>query len=309
MPRLAFFRNGILVSGSSGFLGSHVCAALEKVSGAEFASVDVRDVSALKRLQARWRPDTILHLASRGTVLTPLAGVPELLDVAVDGLLNLVSVFTPKKVILASSCAVYGDTQLRAAAASAPLNPVSVYGLSKVISERLLIQWAEETRNTAVILRMGNLVGRGGRGLIGYLASHAMRHPHGNPPARMRGAGRLVRDYVPIDYAVRVFERAIAAQWNPGEAHVLNVGSGEPRTNGQVAAIVQQTLREAGFPLQIHFEDLPGTGEAASIILDVRETSRRLGLDPPSNSEVTGAIREAVLEALSRGQSAMSAWA
>ena len=307
MPSMVFFPSGVLVSGSSGLLGSHICTALERDSRPEFARVDVRDVSALATLATRWRPDVILPLASKGTVLAPLGGLPEMLDVAVDGLLHLLRVFTPKKVIFPSSCAVYGDTQMMAASPSSPLNPISVYGLSKVISERVLQQWAAETRNTAVILRIGNLVGRGSRGLIGYLANHALRYPDGNPPAEMRGAGCMVRDFVPVDYVARVFEQAIGQKWNPGEAHILNVGSGKPRTNEQVASVVQQTLSKAGLALKIHFHDRSGAGEASTVVLDTQETVRRLGIDPPTGAEVTQAIREAVHYYLDRTQATKSA--
>jgi UDP-glucose 4-epimerase len=304
---MVFFRSGVLVSGSSGFLGSHVCSALEKDSHPEFASVDVRDVSALSALAARWRPDVILHFASRSTVLAPLGGLPEMLDVAVDGLLHLLRVFTPKKVIFPSSCAVYGDTRMLAASPSSPLNPISVYGLSKVISERILQQWAEETRNAAVVLRLGNLVGRGSHGLVAYLTNHALRYPDGNPPAQMRGAGHMVRDYLPIDHAVRIVLRAIGEEWIPGEAHVLNVGSGKPRTNEQVATIVQQILGDSGIALRIHYHDQPGAGEASTLVLDMQETVRRLGIDPPSVAEVTQAIHEAVHFCMDKTQAAKSA--
>jgi nucleoside-diphosphate-sugar epimerase len=304
---MAFFRSGILVSGSAGFLGSHLCAALEKNSEAEFASVDVCDVSSMAALATRWRPDVIVHLASRGTVLTPLDRVPEMLDVAVDGLLHLLRVFMPRKVILPSSCAVYGDTRMLAVSPSAPPNPMSIYGLGKILSERILQQWAEETRNTAVIFRIGNLVGRGSRGLVGYLTNHALRYPEGNPPAEMRGAGRMVRDYVPIDYAVRIFQQAISEEWQPGQICVLNLGSGRPRTNQQVAGVVQETLAESGIALKIHYQDEPAGGEAPTIVLDSQETVRRLGIDPPSEAEVTQAIREAVLSRRDKLQSAKSA--
>jgi UDP-glucose 4-epimerase len=266
----------------------------------------VRDVSALAALASSWRPDVILHLASRGAVLAPHGLLPEMLDVAVDGLLHLLRLFKPKKLIFPSSCAVYGDTQMVAASPSAPLNPLSVYGLSKVMGERILGEWAEETGNIAVVLRVGNLVGRGGRGLVPYLTNHALRYPDGNPPAAMRGAGRIVRDYVPVDYAARIFQAAINEEWDPGEAHVLNVGSGKPRTNGQVAAIVQQTLSESGITLNIHFHDQPGAGESPCAVLDTQETQRRLGIDPPSESEVTQAIRETVHSYLDRARWARS---
>jgi UDP-glucose 4-epimerase len=305
LPGLAYFENGVLVTGSPGFLGSHICRALEKSCPSSFAAVDVRDAAALRALAERWRPEVILHLASTGIVLASLSSVPEILDVAADGLIHLLEVFAPKLVILPSSSSVYGNTAGAAASPSTPLNPLSIYGLSKVISERILRQWTEVAGGTAIVLRIGNLIGRGGRGgLLSFLVNHALRHPFGAPPAQMRGAGRMVRDYVPVDYAAKIFQAAIREEWEPGQAHIFNVGSGRPRTNEQVACAVQRTLKEYGLVLNVHFQERPGVGEASAVGLDTSATEERLGIKPLSESDVVQAIREAVLFYLEQAKTA-----
>ena len=295
MGRLEYFENRVLVTGASGSLGFHLVRAFREIHSSKTSNTDVRDSAALTRLAAHWPSDIIIHSAFKGTVHTSIAASPELLDVAIDGLVHLLAAFAPKLVILPSSCAVYGETGDTPALPSAAPNPLSIYGLSKVICERILSQWAAETGNTAILLRIGNLVGMGGRGLAAYLVNHAMRFPEGQPWANMRGGGRMVRDYVPITYVVRVLQAVISENWEPGRAYYFNVGSGKPRSNGQVAAVVQRTLQERGIALNIRFDDQPGPGEVRRAVLDTTSLEARLGLQPPSAEDVDAAIRDAVL--------------
>ena len=295
MLHLEYFKNGVLLTGASGFLGSHLASALRGTYHSQAADADVRNKSALQELAAVWPSDVVLHLASKGTVLAPLDAFPEMLDVAVDGLVYLLTSFAPRLLVLPSSCAVYGDTGLSSVLPSAPSSPLSVYGLTKVICERVLCQWAATTTNTGIVLRLGNLIGAGGRGLIAYLVNHGVRYPEGYPPAEMRGGGQLVRDYVPIDYVVRVFQAVLRENWAPGRSYFFNVGTGKPRTNGQVAAGVQRALRDRGIVLNVHYDEQPGPGEARVAVMNTRETEERLALVAPTDAEIDEAIRDTVL--------------
>jgi nucleoside-diphosphate-sugar epimerase len=206
-----------------------------------------------------------------------------MLAATVGGTVNLLEAFNPRKFILASSCAIYGNTGARGVPPSwGRVNPVSVYGVSKAAAELVASHWAQETGNVAVILRMGNVVGKGCRGLISYLARHAARHPHGFPPAELRGAGKIVRDYVPLDYVLRVLMAVAQAEWAAGTANTFNVGSGRGLTNREVATAVQESLRENGFELNVHWGEHPAPGEAWSASLQVDHTERHFGLSAPT---------------------------
>src|SRR5690242_9412313 len=59
----------VVVTGGSGFLGRHVCAALEPFQPATVfvprsADYDLRDRDAIRRLLHTARPDVIVHLAA-----------------------------------------------------------------------------------------------------------------------------------------------------------------------------------------------------------------------------------------------------
>jgi nucleoside-diphosphate-sugar epimerase len=232
--------------------------------------------------------------------MAPRAAVSAMLDVTVDGTIQLIESFQPARFLFASSCAVYGDTSAGdTSAAPAPpdwsaVHPLSTFGLTKAMAELVLREWSSAGAGRAMVLRFGNINGAGAKGLISYLVRHALQYPDGSIPAVMRGGGKLIRDYLPVAYAVRVMRAALDAPWNE-PCETLNVGSGFPRSNRDVAAIVRETLGEFGIRLRIEFANLAGFGEARAAVLHCQPTNRRFGLTGPTEEEVVGSIRDTVI--------------
>ncbi len=283
----------MLITGSRGFIGSHLAALLSASTpeSGDCRTADVSSRDAMRALAQEWRPRSVVHLAAKGTVVAPVASIPTMAHTCLAGLANLLAEFRPSRVIFASTCAVYGNAP---GAGAQPdwddVHPVSVYGLIKAAAELTVSQWAAETGGTAMIVRMGNVVGRGGKGLIGHLIQHAVRYPDGAQLMQMRGGGRIVRDYVPVDYAVRVMGAALHVEAAQGTAETYNVGSGTALTNGEVAEIVKLWLRERGYRLNIVFSDDAGAGEAWSSVLRTGATGQRFNVQPPTADDVRTAI-------------------
>jgi nucleoside-diphosphate-sugar epimerase len=147
---------------------------------------------------------------------------------------------------------------------------------------------------------MGNVIGPGCRGLIPYLVKHAVRNPEGRIPAAMRGAGRIVRDYVPIEHIVDAWLCAMRTKLRGGSVLTLNVGSGRGLSNSEVAEEVREALAERGYRLELQFENVLGEGEARRAVLDVEATTRQFGLPPPDAGAVRDSIRQAAMYWLAR---------
>lgn len=303
-----------LVTGSSGFIGSHVCALLgsggeKHLAGLDLAAAaaparsfraDVRSRDALHAVARAVQPATIVHLAAKADVVIPFDELGDLMVTNVNGTINVLEVMRPDRFVLASSSAVYGNGTGRSARATwSCVNPLGVYGISKAAAEIACGEWARSTGGVAVSLRFGNVIGKRCRGLIAYLVEHAVRYPDGDYPAQLRGDGVLVRDYVPVWYAARVIELATQMNIRRGTSVVLNVGSGRGMTNRTVAGLVQEALRSRGLRLAVTFGHAPAPGEARRLVLDMTATSRVLGLTPPSEEEVIEAIEDAALACLS----------
>lgn len=249
--------------------------------------------------------DTLVHLAGKGTVLSPAAAVPGMLNSGPVGLVNLLEEFRPRRVVLASSCAVYGNAPRSGAAPGwSNVHPVSAHGLIKAMSELLLRQHCSGSGATGVVLRFGNIVGPGCKGLIALLIRHALSHPGGAEPVRMRGGGRVLRDYVPIGYTVAVLRRSLELAVKSGAVVTYNLGSGHPLTNRHVAEVVAEWLLRRGYQLNVAFDPELGAGEAWSSVLRVERTARTFGVPSPSPEQVRQAIvagAESVFEAFRSG--------
>jgi nucleoside-diphosphate-sugar epimerase len=305
-------RAGVLVTGSAGFVGFHLCDALASTISASTAlhgldiatpsrphrsstlRIDIRKPAALRRAAASIRPEAVVHLAARAEVVVPFSELGDLLATNVDGTLHVLEAFAPRRFVFASSCAVYGDVRTGLApAAWEAVNPLGVYGMSKAAGEMVCRDWARESGTVAIRLRLGNVIGERCRGLIPYLVRHARRHPDGAVPASLRGSGRIVRDYVPVEHVVQVMRASVVSACAAGASPVYNVGCGRGLTNREVAGIVKRVLAEQGLVLRMDFSTPVAHGEAKRAVLDVRATTRGLGLRPPAPEAVVDAIERA----------------
>lgn len=297
-----------IVSGSSGFIGGHLCREL-LASDAAFLGVDrvappagaswlhthadLRDDAAL----ADVAPDgarVVYHLAAEAEVLIPFAKVPDFIGSNVNGTLHLLDRMAPEVVVFASSSAVYGNARPRGVTTHwSHVNPLGVYGMSKAMGELILRDWAAETGRAAVAFRFGNVIGPGCRGLIPFLVDHALRHPDGDAPAMCRGGGTIVRDYLPVDFLARLLVEAGEALWDAwprGALRAYNVGTGRPMTNGDVGRIVQAFLRRQGLSLEIDWSTPVPAAESRAVVLDMKQTERRFSVPLPSEDDVVAAI-------------------
>ena len=144
----------LLITGAAGFTGRHLIAAAirkgyrcialaqqkgKEVSGAHDTLVaDLLDPAALEQAIAQVKPDFIVHLAAISFVAH---GNPaEIYQANQLGTINLLdairkSVSNIKKILIASSANIYGNTTDLPITEATPLAPVNHYGMSKVTME------------------------------------------------------------------------------------------------------------------------------------------------------------------------------
>jgi GDP-6-deoxy-D-talose 4-dehydrogenase len=159
-------RTRCLIVGARGFIGSNLRCALEQddrleINALDRQAMDVRRRSQAKDVVAMLEPDVIINLAG---ISSPASDdVSNLYQVNAFGHLHLLEAAAALKrrprVILASSAQLYGPGVVGKAVEMTPLNPVSHYGLSKLLAEKYCGLFAEGV--PTVIARIYNAIGQG----------------------------------------------------------------------------------------------------------------------------------------------------
>lgn len=301
-----------IVTGAAGFVGGHLCRALaESTPATGFATLDlldqgrcrwqsevadIRSTEALNRLASQWSAPVVVHLAALAEVLMPFAEMPNLNATNVAGTINLLQAFDPDRIVFASSSAVYGSLhERRALPLHAETGAIGSYGASKAMGEIICREWASQNESSAVLLRFGNIIGPDCRGLIPYLVAHAAKYPDGAVPARLRGQGKIVRDYVAVDCAVEAIVKAATLPLQPGSCRIFNIGSGFGLSNGEVARAVAEVLAAQGFHLNLDFDNPIPVGESESIVLDTDATRDLLEISTPTIDSLMCCLEQATL--------------
>jgi nucleoside-diphosphate-sugar epimerase len=307
-----------LITGSSGFIGSHVCHSAHRylsdgsqvlgldtaqpvlVNGYEHVFADIRTADSISGLP-RKRFDAVIHLAARAEVITRFSDLGDLSLTNINGTANLLTALSIETFVFASSSAVYGSSGVRPTPPSFDrVRPVGTYGATKAFGELILADWCRTGAHAAVAVRFGNVVGPRCRGFIPFLVRHALKYPEGQVTARCRGGGRILRDYVPVDHVVSLLYASALCRWTPGTFTALNAGTGRGLTNGQVGEIVARVLQKRGYRLNVNYEAPLEPGESERIVLDVKTTGKILGVPVPSRDAVVAAIEEGTLSYLSQ---------
>ncbi|MHB8850149.1 MAG: GDP-mannose 4,6-dehydratase, partial [Acidithiobacillus ferriphilus] len=137
----------LLLTGTNGFVGQHVRAALPCMPLPD--GLDLRDRAALTAAVATIQPDTVLHLAAQSFVPAAFENPRETFDINFYGTLNLLEAlqtakFTGRMLFVGSGDA-YGQVEERnlPVREDHSLRPRNPYAVSKVAAEALCYQWSQ----------------------------------------------------------------------------------------------------------------------------------------------------------------------
>jgi UDP-glucose 4-epimerase len=243
-----------LITGGAGFIGSHLTAALlqrnDQVrvldnfatgkrsnvelfgdavrNGAlEIIEGDVRDADAVRH--ALKGVDYVLHLAA--VVSVPQSMVdPQLTHaVNVDGLLNVLNAarhYDVKRIVLSSSCAVYGDNDDLPLKETSQTKPLSPYAATKLMGEIYCQTYQRAYGLPTACLRYFNIYGPRQDPNGDYAAvipKFIERMKTGQAPT-IFGDGEQTRDFVHVSDVVRA--NLLACWRDEAIGRVFNVASG-----------------------------------------------------------------------------------
>jgi len=285
-----------LVTGGAGFIGSHLVHALagrglevrvldnlsngarSNLAGAT-AELVVGDVTDFEAAASAARGvEVVFHLAAMISVPASMDDPLRSYRENVLGSLNVLEAARRggvRRVVLSSSCAVYGAAD-HPSAESDPLEPQSPYAVSKVAMEDLGRLYAEVYRLSTVSLRYFNVYGPRQSPASPYAAVvpifvHAMLN--GQRPV-IHGDGEQSRDFVYVDDVVQA--NILAAEAAGDIPGIVNVGTGQALTVRRLAAALAEVLPDA--PPATFGPPRPGDLHASCS--DPRLAQDRLGFRP-----------------------------
>lgn len=259
----------VLVTGGAGFIGSHVAETLalkgydvvvlddfssgsmDNLRGIQGGRVSVvrADVSeepqGLRERLRGLRPgdlEGVMHLAAVVSVEEARADPGRALRVNVMGtysVLELARILDAGSFVLASSVAVYGEPRYLPLDEGHPLEPVNLYGETKLMAERILWSYTRDYGLRGAALRIFNVYGprmRGGpyAGVVHRFITALLR---GEAPV-VYGDGEQTRDYVYIGDVVDAFIRALERR----VTGPINIGSGRETSVNQLLELVCRLL-------------------------------------------------------------------
>ena len=298
----------ILITGGAGFIGSHLARRF-----ADHAEVTVLDdlrsgyARNLEGVRCRFLQGSILdeaalrqaiagaaevyHLAAMISVPESVAKPAECAELNTEGtrrVLDAALAAGARKVVLASSAAIYGDNPAVPKLESMPPEPKSPYAETKLAGEQLLAQYRQAHGLGTTSLRFFNVFGPRQDPRSAYAAAvpifiaKALR----DEPIGIHGDGGQTRDFIHVTDIVGALAYAGGSQDMAG---TYNVGYGRSQS---ILALAQEIIRLTGSKSPIEY--LPA--RAGDVRHSLASTERLLSAGWKPQSSVNAGLAETVAE-------------
>jgi len=235
----------ILVTGGAGFIGSNVSDAFIKEghnvvivdnfsSGkqenvnpkAKVYKMDIQD-PAVENIFRDEKIEVMCHHAAQMDVRRSVADPKFDASVNVLGFLNMMEFgrkYGLKKVLFSSTGgAIYGEQDYFPADEKHPMQPLSPYGITKLVTEKYLFFYKEIYGIDHVILRYANIYGprQNPHGEAGVVAIFTQKMLKGEQPI-INGEGKQTRDYVFVGDVVQA--NLLGLKYSG--SNIFNIGTG-----------------------------------------------------------------------------------
>lgn len=205
----------VFITGISGFIGQHLERQMKAeghlVTGTTFNAndnehihCDIRSPEEIRVAIAEANPDIIIHLAAISSVT--LGKTLEYYECNVVGTENVIAAVKAlngrRRLVFVSSAAVYGNQPVEVLTEDLQPLPVSHYGMSKFVCERMLANESENIDYT--IIRPFNFIGEGQSD--NFIVPKLINHFVDRAPSIKLGNLVPVRDYLDVQTACEIIK-------------------------------------------------------------------------------------------------------
>ena len=250
----------VLVTGASGFIGSHLCEALVKkgcdvrafvrynsvnswgwlesspiLPEIEVVAGDVRNYDSVAK--AVEGVEVIFHLAALIGIPYSYTSPDSYVDTNIKGTLNMLQAAKTvgvKRFIQTSTSEVYGSAQFVPISEAHPINPQSPYAASKASADALALSFYQSFGVPVSVVRPFNTFGprQSARAVIPAIITQLLS---GKPEIKL-GSLHPTRDLTFVSDTVNGFIRAAVSKKSIGE--VINLGTGRDISIGDLAKLI-----------------------------------------------------------------------
>jgi UDP-arabinose 4-epimerase len=268
-------KGNVLVTGGAGYIGSHTCKALsaagfipvtydilvhghpEIVKWGPLVHADLTDREALREAFAKYQPVAVIHFAAATNIGESVADPSKYYFNNVVGTYNLLDAmkeFKTPHIIFSSTCATYGLLKEIPVDENHPQEPVNPYGYSKLVAEKMILDFGSAYGTNYIIFRYFNAAGADLEGDLGELnpaASHltpiVIKAANGEIPCiEIYGTdyptpdGTCIRDYISVVDLANAHVLGLNYLLEGKESAILNLGTGKGYSVKEVIQCVEK---------------------------------------------------------------------
>jgi UDP-glucose 4-epimerase len=279
----------VLVTGSSGQLGSYICELL--AGEHEVSGMDIRPavIEGLRHLDGDIRRpgdvrkavkgiDAVVHCAAQVSVERSLQDPVSDAETNVIGTINLLHECAARGVgrfVYVSSAAVLGNPRYLPVDEAHPTQPMSNYGASKLAGERFALSYASSHGLDVVVVRPFNFYSLRAdpeSPYSGVITKFIVRAKSGKPPV-IEGDGLQTRDFIHARDVASFVGLVLTKEGVSGE--VFNCGSGTATSVLDLAGLV---IDAASLDVEPEFA-APRKGDIRHSVADIAK-ARGVGFSP-----------------------------
>lgn len=283
----------VLITGGYGFIGSFVAERffkegyqvfiLDNLSSGNRQNIgfkhkayilDVEDKKCDEVFKSN-KFDVVVHLAAQINVVTSMED--PLLDSTTNilGLVNMLrlsSEYGAAKFIFASSAAVYGLNEQIPLLEDTTCDPVSIYGMNKLIGEHYCQKWHELFGLSTLCFRFANVYGpRQGSIGEGGVISTFLKQQQQEQEIVLFGDGRQVRDFIYVEDVADAIYRSVTTDYTG----VLNLSTNTESSINELISLLDEEKEFKGIR-----QEGKRKGDIEKSVLDNTKTKRLLDWVP-----------------------------
>ena len=312
----------ILVTGGAGYIGSHTVInllsanknivvfdnlenghietiqALQKIGDVKFEKGDLRNIEDLERLFKKYNIESVVHFAAFALVGESVENPAKYYRNNTFGTLNLLDTmlkYNCKKIVFSSTCATYGNPNYTPVDELHPQNPVSPYGMSKLMVEKILEDYDKAYGLKSIRLRYFNVAGCDKECRVGewhepetHLIPNILKSIFGKEQKfKIFGDdyntpdGTCIRDYVNVEDLAQAHRLALEYLEKENKSDVFNLGTEQGDSVKNIFDTCEKVLNKK-IPVEIVERR---SGDAEALYANAKKIKNTLGWTPQRTIE------------------------